>query len=67
MTRRQTMKRLVPRAPRRPKPPKQPDPGESLIQERLTPLIEAHPARPGQAHGPARSRLRRPWAARNPL
>jgi hypothetical protein len=28
-----------------PKPPRQPDPGESLIQERLTPLVEAlvHP------------------------
>src|SRR5262250_2308047 len=30
---------------KRPKPPGQPDPGESLIQERLTPLVEAlvHP------------------------
>jgi hypothetical protein len=45
MTRRQMLKRLVPHAPRRPKPPRQPDPGESLIQEKLTPLIEAlvHP------------------------
>jgi hypothetical protein len=41
MTPRQWLKRLVPRAPRRPKPPRQPDPGESLIQERLTPLVEA--------------------------
>jgi hypothetical protein len=45
MTRQQMLKKLVPRAPRRPKPPGQPDPGESLIQEKLTPLIEAlvHP------------------------
>ena len=45
MTRRQTMKRLVPQAQRRPKPPRQPDPDESLIQEKLTPLVEAlvHP------------------------
>jgi hypothetical protein len=45
MTPRQWLKRLVPQAPRRPKPPRQPDPGESLIQERLTPLVEAlvHP------------------------
>jgi hypothetical protein len=39
------MKRLVPPTPRRPKPIRQPDPVESLIQEKLTPLIEAlvHP------------------------
>jgi len=59
MTPRQRRKRLVPPSPRRPKLPRQLDPGESLIQERLTPLVEAH--------GPARSRLRRPRAARNPL
>jgi hypothetical protein len=41
MTPRQWLKRLVPQAPRRPKPPRQSDPGESLIQERLTPLVEA--------------------------
>src|SRR5262245_44238173 len=42
MTPRQWLKRL---APRRPKPPEQPDPGASVIQERLTPLVEAlvHP------------------------
>jgi len=47
MTPRQWLKRLAPRAPRRPKPPGQPDPGESLLQERLTPLVEAlvHPWR----------------------
>ena len=47
MTRQQMLKKRVPRAPRRPKPPKQLDPGESLIQERLTPLVEAlvHPWR----------------------
>jgi hypothetical protein len=38
---RQTLKKLVPQAPRRQKTPGQPDPGESLIQERLTPLVEA--------------------------
>jgi hypothetical protein len=45
MTSRQRLKRLVPPSPRRPKPPRQPDPGESLIQERLTPLVETlvHP------------------------
>jgi hypothetical protein len=45
MTPRQWLKRLVPQAPRRPKPPKQLDPGESLIQEKLTPLVETlvHP------------------------
>jgi hypothetical protein len=45
MTRQQMLKKLVPRAPRRPQPPGQPDPGESVIQERLTPLVEAlvHP------------------------
>src|SRR5262245_48382530 len=48
MTPRQWLKRLAPPAPRRPKPPGQPDPGESLIQEKLTPLIEAlvHPDEP---------------------
>jgi hypothetical protein len=43
---RQLLKKLVPPAPRRPKTPtKQPDPCESLIQERLTPLVQAlvHP------------------------
>jgi len=45
MTPRQWLKRLVPPTPRRQKPPGQPDPGESLLQERLTPLVEAlvHP------------------------
>src|SRR5262249_26148184 len=45
MTSRQWLKRLAPPAPRRPKPPKQPDPGELLIQEKLTPLVETlvHP------------------------
>src|SRR5262245_13426902 len=48
MTPRQWLKLLVPQAARRPKPTKQPDPGESLIQEKLTPLIEAlvHPDEP---------------------
>ena len=41
MTPRQWRKRLVPPSPRRPKLPKRLDPGESLIQERLTPLVEA--------------------------
>ena len=45
MTPRQWLKRLVPQAPRRLQPAGQPDPGESVIQERLTPLVEAlvHP------------------------
>ena len=38
MMQRQTLKKLVPQAPPRPKAP---SPGEWLIQERLTPLIEA--------------------------
>jgi hypothetical protein len=46
MTPRKWRKRLVPPSPRRPKPTGQPDPGESLIQEQLTPLVEAHPASP---------------------
>jgi hypothetical protein len=45
MTRQQMLKKLVPPTPRRPKPTGQPDPGESLLLERLTPLVEAlvHP------------------------
>src|SRR5215831_7939006 len=45
MTPRQWLKRLAPPTPRRPQPPGQPDPGESLLRERLTPLVEAlvHP------------------------
>jgi hypothetical protein len=45
MTPRQWLKKLVPQAPRRPKPPKQTDPGASLLQDKLTPLVEAlvHP------------------------
>ena len=48
MTRQQMLKKLVPPTPRPPKPPKQPDPGESLLRERLTPLVEAlaHPDEP---------------------
>jgi hypothetical protein len=45
MTRQQMLKKLVPPTPRRPKPTGQPDPGASLLLERLTPLVEAlvHP------------------------
>jgi hypothetical protein len=45
MTPKQWLKRLAPQAPRRLQSAVQPDPGESLIQEKLTPLIEAlvHP------------------------
>ena len=45
MTPRQWLKRLAPQAPRRPQRPKVLGPGTSLIQEKLTPLIEAlvHP------------------------
>jgi hypothetical protein len=45
MTRQQMLKKLVPPTPRRLQASVQPDPGESLIQERLTPLVEAlvHP------------------------
>jgi hypothetical protein len=45
MTRQYLRKSLYVEPAKRPKPPGQPDPGESLIQERLTPLVEAlaHP------------------------
>jgi hypothetical protein len=45
MTRQQMLKKLVPPTLQRPQPPKQPSPGEWLIQEKLTPLVEAlvHP------------------------
>jgi hypothetical protein len=45
MTRQYLRKSLYVEPAKRPQPPKQPDPGESLIQEKLTPLIEAlvHP------------------------
>ena len=45
MTRQQLLKKLVPPSPRRLQPAVQPDPGELLLQERLTPLVEAlvHP------------------------
>jgi hypothetical protein len=48
MTRQQMLKKLVPPSPRRLQPAVQMDPGELLIQERLTPLVEAlvHPDEP---------------------
>ena len=48
MTRHQLLKRLVPPTPKSLPPPKQPDPSESLLQEKLTPLVQAlaHPDEP---------------------
>jgi hypothetical protein len=45
MTRQDLRKPLYVEPAKWPKPPRQPDPGESLIQEKLTPLVEAlvHP------------------------
>jgi hypothetical protein len=45
MTPRQMLKRLVTQLPQRPQSPPQPDTNELLIQERITPLVEAlaHP------------------------